>query len=866
MSKSNIALGEFSPRVSRIWCGVLLLLATPTVASDEVIVRGVQLLQRKCYACHGPEKAENDLRLDSATALRRGGQRGATIDAQQPEHSLLLQSIDGRSSELQMPPEDPLTKAEIELLRQWVALGAVWPASTNTAASTKPTADHDAHLEPGPTLGDAWSDPHNPITQLFGEERLGLWSLKPLVEPLVPELPAEQATWAQTELDHFVLARFLAAGREPPSRVAPRELLRRVSFDLTGLPPTSQLQTEFLQGQLSLAEVVEQLLDSPRFGEHWGRMWLDLARYSDSNGFDWDEFRPQAWRYRDYVIRAFNADKPFDQFVREQLAGDELVAGPPRSVAEQDALLATGFLRMGPHDNAAKLFNEQDRSRDELLTDLVETTGSALLGLTLSCCRCHDHKHDPLSQVDHFRLRACFAGVQFADELPINLADEQTQIAEHNSEIDRQLERIEQRRQQLTATLNERFLETAQPTPNNSNATESERLAEAKQSAENKESPVAKPRPLEELLTIATSEEREELESLQQQTKEQQQQRRAFDTALLMVDAADPIPSTFVLYQGDYKAPRDAVVPGVLSVFDPNPLTPATPQRQTSSGRRLALANWIVSVDNPLTARVFVNRVWQHLLGQGIVRSSGDFGIAGTPPDEPELLDWLAAEFMQRRWSVKQLIRLIVLSSVYQQQATYDAAPAEVAHLHRHPRRLTAEQLRDALLHVSGLLTSQAGGPPKWPELPTEVLEANPAFLDDNREKTKGWYPSPGHESYCRSIFLVQKRNTRVPLLEIFDQPENSVCCVQRLSSVVAPQALALLNSPEANAAARQLASRITSSDLSTAEQVNLAFAIVFQREPTTSEHRSCMSLLQQTNAVELCRALLNTNEFAYLD
>jgi Protein of unknown function (DUF1553)/Protein of unknown function (DUF1549) len=617
-------------------------------------------------------------------------------------------------------------------------------------------------------------------------------------------------------------------------------------------------------------------------------MWLDVVRYSDSNGFDWDEFRPNAWRYRDYVIRSLNADKPYDQFIREQLAGDELFDGPPRNVEQQEALLATAFLRLGPHDNAAGLFNEQDRSRDELMIDLVETTGTAFLGMTLSCCRCHDHKHDPLSQADHFRIRACFAGVKFADDLPINLADQQTEIEAHNQAIDNEISQLNQRQEELLAQIRLRCSEErsskstvnsesskglASDTANSAVVVQEQAAAKTREPTNlNKEQGARSDQfdaarlTIEQLRNLATESEKLQLEQFDTQRKDHQQRKRTFDYAMSMVDTTQPLPETFVLYLGDHKSPRAAVVPGVLSVLDPNPLSVSPPARTGSSGRRLALANWIVSPNNPLTARVMANRIWQNLMGQGLVKTSGDFGLAGAAPHDPAMLDWLSTQFIAEGWSLKQLVRTIVLSSVYQQSATFDEPPENLSYLFRRPRRLTAEQLRDSLLYVSGLMSVKNSGPPQWPELPQEVLEANPAFLDDNETKTKGWYPSPIEDQYCRSIFLVQKRNTRVPLLETFDQPDNSVCCSQRLSSVVAPQALALLNSPEALRAARGFSERIMQPELAEEERIKHGFRLALQRSPTPEELILCQQLLEKTNCLELCRVLLNLNEFAYVD
>jgi hypothetical protein len=663
-------------------------------------------------------------------------------------------------------------------------------------------------------IGDAWTDSRNPIVKLWGGQRLDLWSLQHVKRQDVPNVVHDG--WPKHDLDRFVLARLEKDSMSPPPVADARTLARRLHFDLTGLPPTPDQVSDFTAAMQqhgvdeAVAELVDELLASPRYGEHLARMWLDVVRYSDSNGFDWDEFRPQAWRFRDYVVRSFNADKSFDQFIREQLAGDELVDGPPKTPAEQDCLIATGYLRLGPHDNAAKLFDEQDRSRAELLADVTETTAAAFLGLTMTCCRCHDHKYDPISQADHYRFRAFFAATEFADDLPLDVADEQSTIKEHN-------ERIE---------------------------------AEAK--------------PLREKMAAMPEADTSGREALKKQIEAIEARRRPFMLGLLMTDsAAEKVTETRVLFQGDHKSPRDAVPAGFLSVFDPRPATLAKAANSRTTGRRLTLANWIASPHNPLTARVFVNRIWQHLMGRAIVATPNDFGLAGEPPEDAALLDALADEFVRQGWSVKKLIRLVTTSAAYRQAPAYSAEHIGL----RAPRRLSAEQLRDSLLAVSGLLTSKSNGPPIWPELPPEILQSNPAFLDDNPEKTKGWYPSPKAEQYCRSLFLVQKRNTRVPLLESFDMPDNSTPCGRRQVSTVAPQAFMLLNSSLAVDAARAFAKRVEQEAGDDSDrQIRRAFELAVQREPDDAELSACRRLVAEHSLAELCRVLVNLNEFAYVE
>jgi hypothetical protein len=775
-------------------------------SADHFFLDAVKpVLASRCISCHGPDKAEGGLRLDSREAAVQGGDTGPAFVPGKPDESLLLMAVKRTHKILEMPPKQKLARSDVATLERWIRDGAPWPATPHAAGDISIVADE--------TIGSAWDDPRNPIVKLFHGERLELWSLKPVVRPPLPS--SKTPEWSNGDLDDLVLARFEQDGVSPPAMADARTLARRLHFDLTGLPALPEQVADFEQTarrdgvERAAATLIDELLASARFGEHFARMWLDVVRYSDSNGFDWDEFRPQAWRFRDYVVRSFNADKPFDQFIREQLAGDELLDGPPETAEERDSLIATGYLRLGPHDNAAPLFDEQARSRDELLVDVTETTASAFLGLTLSCCRCHDHKYDPLSQADHYRFRAFFAAMQFADKLPLDLAAEQDSINSHNAELEMQAKPL---REQLNAL------------PETDEATRAK---------------------------------------LQGQIQAIEQKRRAFETGLLMTDNANDVSATHVLFQGDHKAPRAVVEAGYFSMFDPHPAEIADPPNTTTTGRRLTLANWIASPDNPFTARVFVNRVWQTLMGRALVATPNDLGLAGSPPEDAAILDWLASEFVRNDWSVKWLVRTVAASATYQQAAASNAEHFAL----RKPRRLSAEQLRDSILFVSGLLTAKADGPPMWPDLSPDVLDSNPAFLDESPEKTKGWYPSPKPQQYCRTLFLVQKRNTRIPLLESFDLPDNSTPCARRETSTVAPQALTLLNGTLTTEAAKAFAARVTRDAGSDPTlQVKRAFHLALQREPDVSETTACVELLSARSLPELCRAFLNLNEFIYVD
>lgn len=877
------------------------------------------LLDSRCLSCHGPDKVKGALRLDSRAAALKGGDSGPALVPGQPDTSLLLQAVMHVKPDLEMPPKEKLTTNDIAVLRRWIADGAPWPATPTNATAALP-------LQPGERLGDAWSDPRNPIVRIFGGQRLDLWSLRPVrhVEPPAPKKVISKSVISGAKggagrslitdplitdhsprhpIDQFIAARLAEQKLTPAPEADRRTLARRLHFDLTGLPPTPEDVTAFVNDPRPDAyeRLVDRLLASPRYGEHQARLWLDVVRYSDSNGFDWDEFRPRAWRFRDYVIRAFNQDKPFDQFIREQLAGDELLAGAPRNEAEQEQLVATGYLRLGPQDNSAGAFNEQDRSRAELMADLTETTASAFLGMTLSCNRCHDHKYDPLSHADHYRLRAFFEPVKFADDLPLDTAAEQDAIRAQHKTLDARLAPLQAQRDELLAGAKKKLREE-KITKLNPEERALLDVPKEKRTNDLKDKVAAVEKKVEprdkDVQAALTDEQKKQQTALVKQIDAIKKERRAFTLGLLMTDNAEKVPVTKVLFQGNHKDPRDPVVPGFFSALDPNPAVIRRAPNAATTGRRLTLADWIASTNNPLTARVLVNRAWQQHFGQGLVATPNDFGLAGARPTHPELLDWLAQEFMRgergegRReiensaptahpspltphrspsaWSLKRLHRLIVTSAAYRRAsgAPPAADPANAFLAVQNPRRLSAEQLRDALLAVAGSLRlDHAGGPPIWPDLPPEILQANPAFLDDNETRTKGWYPSPRTNQNVRSLYLIQKRTVRVPFMETFDMPENSVSCARRTESIVAPQALSLLNSPLALEAARALADRVQRAAGTDADrQITQAFTFTLQRPPTADERQACLALLRHRSLPELCRALLNVNEFVYVD
>jgi hypothetical protein len=829
-------------------------------SADKFFTTSIRpILSAKCLECHSAARAEGGLRLDSRAALLKGGERGPAISTESPKKSLLLTAIHRSDKDLQMPPSGKLTPTEIEHLERWIKEGACWPAST------APLESDGTGKKSSERIGDAWTDQRNPIVKIFRGQRLDLWSFQPVRKTKPPTI--KSVCSGENPIDAYVDARRQAAGIGAIPLADRRILIRRLSFDLIGLPPTPEEVSAFLNDESPTAyeKVVDRLLASPRFGEHWGRNWLDVVRYSDSNGFDWDEFRPAAWRFRDYVIRSFNDDKPLDRIIHEHLAGDELIAGPPKDCTEQDALIATGFLRLGPQDNSAPLFNEQARARTEVLSDLVETTGVAFLGLSFSCCRCHDHKHDPLSQADYYRFRAFFESVKYGDDVSIDLKHDQDRNRRRNDEIDRNIKEVQTKIDRLTSKTRDdlRRSKIAKLSANEKTKFEkADKGDKERQKLQKKVEPTA-----DEIKKALSERERTELETLEKRVAELKSSKSTSTVGLIMVEGEGTPPATHVLGQGDYRSPKQAVLPGIPSAFDPNDLRIERCEKPKSSGRRTTLAKWITTHSNPLTNRVFVNRVWQGLFGRGLVATPDDFGYAGAKPHDRELLDWLATEFVEQGWSIKRLLRRIVTSRVYQESSRSAGDSEEAIRDGRRLRRLSAEQLRDALLQTSGLMHPKRGGPPSWPDLPVEILQANPAFLDDNATKTKGWYPSPIHQQYCRSIYLVQKRTLRVPFMESFDLPENTTCCGKRNVSIVAPQALSLMNSPLTQAVCTAFAKRIERQVGDDPDhQIEAAFRLAFQRSATQSERTECRRFLMSRRSPDLCRALVNLNEFIYLD
>ena len=663
------------------------------------------------------------------------------------------------------------------------------------------------------------------------------WAFQPVRKPATPRV-ANGATGGNA-IDAFILAKLNEKHLSMNPPATPRELVRRAYFDLLGLPPTLEDVAAFEQDSSDEAwsRLIDRLLASPHYGERWGRHWLDLVRYAESNGYERDGPKPNAWRYRDYIIRSFNLDKPYDQFVREQLAGDELAEHLFEGYepdAWRDSIIATGFYRLHVWDDEpdSTVVAEYDD-----LDDIMIATTTAFLGLTVGCARCHDHKFDPISQADYYSMLSFFRSIDPYGQHKTGGGGRGT------GKIERPLAKLEdvqrwheEKKRRIT------LLQT--------------RLAEVTDAAAKKE--------------------------LDAELKRAKESPPPFEFALAVAENGAAPKPTHILARGDAHSPRAEVTPAFPAVLGlPAPKMPARAAEAPSTGRRRVLADWIASPENPLTARVMVNRIWQRHFGIGIVSTPDDFGQTGIRPENQPLLDYLAAEFSASGWSIKRIHKLIMASRAYRMSSAANQSAALVSDesnvllWRQNLRRLEAEAIRDTMLAVTGTLNPKQHGPSVFPTLPKEVHNTQDS-------SGKGWIDSPADEQNRRSIYLVVKRALKVPLLECMDFANSSSPTGVRPVTTTAPQALMLLNNSFVQAQAAAFADRLereagTREDL----QIRRAFERVLQRTPTESEFTAARRLLDEQRkraarenntrprrfALEsLCRALLNLNETIYAD
>jgi len=825
------------------------------------------LLKKHCLKCHSGSKPKGNLRLSNRAGILKGGDTGPAVSLKGPERSLLIDAINYGNYE--MPPTGKLPAKEIAVFTKWVKMGAPWSPKVKFVAKDDGHAAGAKHEPPRVTA-----------------ETKKFWSFQPVKRPAVPSVRNHK--WGTNDVDRFILARLEKAGLKPNPPAAKTELLRRAYYDVTGLPPSPKDVRDFLADDSPRAfeKVVDRLLASKHYGEQWGRHWLDLVRYAESNSYERDNPKPYVWRYRDYVIRSFNSDKPYTQFLREQIAGDEL------DKVTRESIIATGYYRLGvwqdePVDPVQELYEDLD--------DILLTTSQTFLGLTMNCARCHDHKISPIPQRDYYRFLAFFSGLNRygirGDDTIRNFSvrpiatDEQKRrhaklVAEHKrkmAELDRKIKAIE------TAVA-----------PKLSNV-EKEDFQYEKNRVGILKNHVPKDLSQKQL---------DEYVALRRDLRRKQRfQPRGMDMALCVTEIGPTPRETHVLIRGNAHVKGAKVEPGfpsVLSPPEPN-LMPPKPGQKTSNRRR-ALADWLASDRNPLTARVIVNRIWQYHFGRGIVRSPNNFGFGGDRPTHPELLDWLADEFVKHGWRMKRLHKLIMLSSTYR-MSSHRRVRQGFAPTHReqaksvrprkaltHPtsdpltkdpgndlfwrfnmRRLSAEEIRDSILAVNGSLNREKMyGPSIYTIIPQAVLAGQ-------SRPGAGWGKSSPEDRNRRSIYIHIKRSLLDPLLFAFDVADPDSPCPVRFSTTQPTQALGMVNSDFIHREASVFAENLEkTAGKAPRKQVTAALRRVFQRQPTEKEITRGTTLIaslkrnhkldDRTALKMFCLVALNLNEFLFVD
>ncbi len=780
-------------------------------------------LSRHCIACHGPETQESGLRVDRRAELMSGGDRGPALVPGKPLASWIYLAVAHAAADddLQMPPEDkPPVPAELaEQLRDWIAQGAPWPEDLVLVAPRDSFSDADRKY----------------------------WAFQPITDPTPPQSGLH---WARNPIDQFVYSR-LEAHQLPPAGQADRiTLIRRLYFDLIGLPPSPQEVAHFVKDDEPQAyeRLVDSLLERPEYGERWARHWLDLVRYAESDGFKADVYRPHAWRYRDYVIGSFNEDKPFDRFVQEQIAGDELFP------SDMQARVATGYLRLWPLEDNQKDVQRQWRL---VLEDVTEVTGEVFLATGLRCAKCHDHKYDPIPRQDYYRLEAFFAGMLPRDDLQVaDASDAERLLAweQVTRPIRRELAALE--RQYVASRTNAiayypLYLQAIYAKPFTDWAPYDKQLEY-----------LARPQ-----VYKRASGELKLPDKMQQRWDQLRAELKRFEQ--ILPQTASPVPSVTDVgpvaaptYVGNEPSGRQ-VTPGVLSILDPSDtlITPRITEPSsavaTSTGRRAALATWLTDPGNPLVPRVIVNRIWQQHFGRGIVETANDFGRQGTPPTHPELLDWLARRFIDDGWSLKSLHRRIVTSATYR-QAPMRGMAGEMDPAERQrwlsgypPRRLDSEQIRDAMLAAAGRLVVGHVG------------------------------PSVSGDKPLRSIYVRQVRNQPDEWLSTFDGPDMFNSCARRYVTTTPLQALLVMNSPWALQRAEELTERVLRESAngpsgipSLVACVNRAVSIVFTRPATDRDLAAAETFFTRSptengfvgELTDYCHTLMCSNEFLFIE
>jgi hypothetical protein len=863
-----------------VWLAMAAILGPRCANAAPDFVREVRpLLERHCFKCHGPEKQKGGLRFDT--------KEGAFADAESGEKAIvpghagksrLIKLISSKDDAERMPSKgEPLSAAQIDLLKRWIDSGAEWP---ETAASTG-------------SVGRA--------EMMVTDEDRKHWSYLPLTNPPLPQL--KNAASTQTPVDRFIVAHLEKNDLTLSPQASARKLVRRIYFDLVGLPPSPAQVQSFLDAfatnsQAAVASLLDELLASPHYGERWARHWLDVARYADSNGQENDADRPAAYHYRDFVIRSLNDDLAFDTFVRWQLAGDELEPDNPQAIA------GTGFIVAGPHTAYTDQLMEEERTRARFneLDDMIATTGSAFLGLTLACARCHDHKYDPVPRRDYYRMLSAFNG---GDRALVPLAPLE-KVRRYRAAESQWKKESEAAKNQLDDWVKK--MRKSHETAARHAKIDALKISDEEKALLKNDAAAAKAKELakkfskeikvedKDLKPFVTDEERAEWDAREKASKAAEGRKpKPLPTALAFADFDAKPRETFLLARGDFRARSEPVELGFLTVLTKGK-TPedywaasrAESRRSDSTQQRRALAEWITDTEHgagALVARVIVNRVWQHHFGEGLVRTVNDLGTRCDPPTHPELLEWLAHEFVKGGWKLKPLHRLIMTSTTYLQDSALDAAKAKVDPDNRllwrmRPQRIESEILRDAMLAVSGAINMEMFGPAFKAPIASEAIQAR---------NMRDPYPKDLKDTAAtrrRSVYMFHKRVVQHPLMQAFDGPDAQASCGRRVTTTVAPQALALLNDRFVRSRAEDLARRLAKEGGETTEaQVRFAWRLAMARDPSVQELESAVafieSQLRQRSArdaakskgdhkhlalTDFCQAIFAMNEFVYVD
>jgi hypothetical protein len=838
---------RLSPGLSvLVWlaaAGCVALGAEPPPGDAEKLfaVKVLPLLKAKCFACHGddPDEVRGGLDLTRRDTMLKGGDSGRpAVVPGKPDDSRLHVAVTRKNPDLAMPPKenDRLAAGDVEVIRRWIAGGAPWPPAERIAALTRAPWDGKEGVTVATSggLSPEWTN------RKYKPENL--WAYQPLHKPAVPAWKAGQSAHP---IDAFLDTKLEGLGLKAAPRADRRTLIRRATFDLLGLPPAPEEVETFVNDpapdEQAFARVIERLLASPHYGEQWGRHWLDVVRYADSSGYANDYERGNAWRYRDYVVRAFNQDRPYDRFVREQIAGDEIDPHNP------EMLVAAGFLRMGPWELTGMEVPRLARQR--FLDDVTETVGQVFLAHPLQCARCHDHKFDPVPTRDYYRIQATFATTQLAERPAPFLPSENTSGFEEKKYLEIRKSRYEailhelDGRQEAAARkwCAERGLPYIPRAKGLREGVPESKLPPAHIGLDTRDLGMERiaRKGLERLKWEL---ERYEPVALSVYSGRTPSLKAVYAPLRMPANrmTAGELEVPCILAGGDPFSPKDPVTAGVLSAVSRDNLPVAI------EGRRKALADWMTSPNNPLTARVMVNRIWQHHFGQGLAGNPNNFGATGKKPTHPELLDWLAAEFIARGWSGKAMHRIIMTSQAYRRAARHPQRQAVAArdpngsnYAVFRPRRLAAEELRDAMLRVSGELNPAIGGIPVRPELHAEVALQPRQVMGTF---APAWQASPRpQERHRRSIYALKLRGLRDPFFEVFNQPSPDSSCEGREGATVTPQVFSLLHGAATTGRALAFAARLLKESRTRDEAIDRAFQLAFGRRPADTEKQACL-------------------------